>query len=470
MIGVVAAKELRSSLRDGRVRIGAFALLALGAAALASAAVRFADLSRERAAAQAMVEEQWVGQGEKNPHAAAHYGLYAFRPALPLAFFDPGVTAFEGISIWLEAHKRNFATGRPADDMTPLARFGELSFAFVLQALAPLALILLGYTAFASERENGTLRQVLSTGVAPWQLFVGKFLGLGAAFLLLLAPLLAGAVAILVVASGTAWLGEAAVLLALYGVYFAMVLALTLVVSARVATAQNALMILLGFWAVTTFVLPRLAADVGRLASPVPTAAELTKQIEADMATGLDGESPAARVEQRRAALFALYKVDSEQALPINFQGIVFGLQDELGNAVYDKHFGALARAIDAQVDVYEAASLLSPRMAVAQISQEISGTSLIQQRDFADDAEVFRRRVMDLLNRDITYNSRPGETDYRAGGQLWQQAGEFRYAPQSLRDALARSAAPFTVLALWSAGLLALAVATVRRLRRLAT
>lgn len=140
MIATVLRKEFLAVLRDGRVLTGAAALLALGIIALASGAARYSALAGERAAAQALVAEQWTQQGEKNPHSAAHYGVYAFRPALPLSFFDPGVVSFEGVAIWLEAHKRNFATGRPADDMTPLARFGELSLSFVFQALVPLAL------------------------------------------------------------------------------------------------------------------------------------------------------------------------------------------------------------------------------------------------------------------------------------------------------------------------------------------
>ena len=142
MIRTVADKELRSALRDGRVLAGGLGLFLLGLVALLSAGAHYEALSRERVAAQAVVAQQWREQGEKNPHSAAHYGLYAFRPALPLAFFDPGVSSYEGVSIWLEAHKRNFATGRPADDMTPLLRFGELSLAVVFQTLLPVGLIL----------------------------------------------------------------------------------------------------------------------------------------------------------------------------------------------------------------------------------------------------------------------------------------------------------------------------------------
>ena len=462
----VAMHELRMLLRDGRARAGAVALLLLAAVALASGLVRNQSLAAERARAQAVIAEQWTAQGEKNPHSAAHYGSYAFRPVLPFAFFDAGVLPYAGVSIWLEAHKQNFAEGRPADDATPLARFGELTLAFILQALVPLALLLAAHASFAGEREQGTLRQVLASGISPLRLFVGKFLGLGAAVLLLLAPLLLAIVLALAVAGDASlWAGAASLLFA-YLLYFALLLLLALVVSAQASSSQSALLILLGFWAVTTFALPRLAADVGRIVAPTPSTVAFLRGIEADIASGMGGDPPAERIARRREALLRIYKVGSEAELPINFQGVVFGIQDEVGHAAYDHQFGLLHEAVDRQVDVFEAASILSPRMALMLISQELSGTSLAHQRHFERGAETFRRQLMDVLNRDITLNSKPGQADYRAGADLWRRTGQYRYVPETLGERWARCAAPLTVLGLWTLALLLAAWVTTRHLR----
>ena len=469
MIRTIATKELRGALRDGRVLAGGLALFLLGLVALVSAGARFEALSQERAAAQAVVAQQWREQGEKNPHSAAHYGLYAFRPALPLAFFDPGVSAYEGVSIWLEAHKRNFATGRPADDMTPLSRFGDLSLAFVFQTLVPLGLILMGYAGLSSERESGTLRQLLASGATPGQLFAGKFIGLALAAFILITPLLLLCALSLVLASGMTWLPSALALLAVHGIYGAVILLLALIVSAQARSSQAALLVLLAFWAMTSFVLPRMAADLGRVLHPTPNAQEFLRAVDADLATGLDGVPPAVRIAQRRDALLKIYKVTREEDLPVNFQGVVFGIQDEIGNAVYDKHFGSLANAIDAQIDVVEAASILSPRLALGAISQEIAGTSIEHQRQFAWGAEQFRRKLMGVLNRDITFNSRSGQSSYRAGPDLWRRSGEYRFDAESLAASLSRCGGPATVLVLWCVALLAAAVLTCRRLQVLA-
>ena len=137
MIGTIAAKELKEIMRDGRIKSSAAIIGVMLLAALATAAQRYLDISVERDSAQAIVTEQWLEQGEKNPHAAAHYGVYAFKPVTPLSFFDTGVSTYTGVSVWLEAHKQNDAEGQPAKDATAIARFGELTAAFTLQILLP---------------------------------------------------------------------------------------------------------------------------------------------------------------------------------------------------------------------------------------------------------------------------------------------------------------------------------------------
>lgn len=451
MIRDIAKKEFRQTLRDGRFRLVAVLFILLTVLALFSAVQRHQALSAERTLAQQVVAEQWIDQGEKNPHSAAHYGQYAFRPAMPLAAFDPGVQAFEGVSIWLEAHKRNFAMGRPADDMSPLARFGEISMGYILQVLLPLVILLIAYSSFASERESGTLRLVMATGVTGRQLSLGKFLGLAGSTLLLLLPIIALSFALLLWSSGLTWVVHAALLCALYLWYAALMLGLILFVSAVSSTARGALLTVLVIWAAGNFVVPRVAADVGRLLSPTPSAASLLRSIEDDLAAGIDGETPAAKIEKRRQQLYKLYKVSADADLPINIQGVIFGIQDEISDVVYDRHFSALEAAIDQQIDVFELASIFSPRMAVMLISQEISGTSIGHQRKFANDAEAFRRELMKTLNRDIVLNSRTGDNAYRSSAALWREAGEYRFAPEPIMASIARCGAPLMLLTLWT-------------------
>ena len=198
VVRAVAAKEWLELFRDRRlVWLCAF-VVALMLAALAFGYVENARILRERDAAAQADRELWVGQSAKNPHAAAHFGQYAFKPSSPLALADPGVDAFVGSAVWLEAHKQNETQFKQARDGGVGARLGSLSLAFILQTIAPLIVILMGFASFSGERESGTLKQLLSVGARPRDILAGKALALIGAIFALLAPALVGAALALV--------------------------------------------------------------------------------------------------------------------------------------------------------------------------------------------------------------------------------------------------------------------------------
>jgi ABC-2 type transport system permease protein len=348
-----------------------------------------------------------------------------------------------------------------------MARFGELTVSFALKVFAPLLVILLAYGSFAAERESGTLRQVLATGAAPGKLFLGKALGVSAILALLLGPLLLLGWIGLLVSSGAEYLAEALGLTLGYLAYLAIFVLLALVVSAHARTAQTALVVLIGFWLVGTFVLPRLAVDAGRAIHPPPTTLEFAARIEEDLQSGVDGVSAAQLIDERRGQLLRLYKASSVEELPINFQGIVFSIQEQLGTRVYGTHFDELGATHEAQLDLYEGLSVLSPRMAIDLLSQELSGTSLRRQRNVAAQAERFRIDFIELLNRDLTLKSRGGDAAaYRAGPELWAKVGEFRFEPDGVGASVRAAAPSIMVLVLWLLALAAASLFAVRSLR----
>ncbi|MDH3619909.1 MAG: DUF3526 domain-containing protein [Gammaproteobacteria bacterium] len=467
MIRTVAAKEFRALARDPRVRLTAVILVLMLLVSLLSAISRFADVSQERAAAQALINEQWANQGEKNPHAAAHYGIYAIRPVTPLSFFDTGITSFAGVSIWLEAHRRNLPGARPADDNTAAGPNAELTAAYTLQVLLPLFIILLSFQAFAGEREQGTLRQLLGTGVAPFTLLAGKAIGIAAAAAVVVAPVIVvGLIGLCFAPGGLAELPAAIAIGVAYGVYALIFLFLSLAVSARLATSQAALVALLAFWAVSSFVLPRISADLAAWRYPLPSAVELESRINAEIESGLDGRNPAEIIDERRRTMLAMYKADSVDDLPINFQGIIFALREELDAAVFAKHFGDVYTRLEAQQSMYGTASLLSPRMAIELTSMNFAGSGLTQQIDFANHAEQYRMKFIETLNQDLTINSKPGQTDYRSGPELWQRIGDYQYPGLSLARVVQTTLPLLLVLAIWLAATVGAAWLAMRRLR----
>ena len=178
LIRSVARKEVREVVRDGRLRLLCGIVVVLAFAAFAFGAQQARRAEAARAHAQERAAAQWEGQGKKNPHVAAHYGTHVFAPTSVVTAVDPGVSAFLGRSVKVEAHRRNLAAHAEAQDGAGMKRLGAFSVATVLLQLVPLLIIALGYGSWSRERERGTLRQLLSIGVDRRILLWGKALAL----------------------------------------------------------------------------------------------------------------------------------------------------------------------------------------------------------------------------------------------------------------------------------------------------
>ena len=461
----IARKEFTDMLRDGRFRwcstlVGALLLVSLG-----HGWVQAREAQQELAAAQATAREHWESQGEKNPHSAAHYGIYAFKPRLALSFVDEGIDPYAGTSVWLEAHRQNDFLLRPAQDATAAQRVGALTAAQVLQHLVPLLIILLAFGALAGERERGTLRQLLSTGIGRRELAVGKSLGIAGALALLLVPAaVVGAAALVVGSPGPASspLARGTVLAGVYLAYFTAFLALSLAVSAWARSSRTALVILLGVWVMNGLVAPRVAVDLSKWLHPTPSAVEFARTMERELASGVDDISRPDRAALTER-LLTEYGVERVEDLPINESGVYLQESEEFGNRIFDRNYGALWDTFERQGNVHETLAVAAPLLAVRTLSMGLAGTDVEQHRHFATAAEAYRRELMRRMNGDLAENSRSGEV-YLAGPELWAEVPPLEYDAPSLGWVLGNRILSLVVLGIWLAGTVVAAALRVRR------
>ena len=466
MIKHIARKEFTDVVRDGRFRwcaalVGALLLVSLG-----HGWVQARQAQEEREAAQATARDHWESQGEKNPHSAAHYGIYAFKPRLALSFVDEGVDPYTGTSVWLEAHRQNDFLMRPAQDATAAQRVGALTAAQVLQLLVPLLVILLTFGTLAGEREQGTLRQLLATGIGRRELAVGKALGAAGALALLLVPAaVVGAAALVVGSTGPAAspLARGAVLAGVYLAYFAAFVGLGLAVSAWARSARTALVVLLGVWVVNGLVAPRAAVDLSKWIHPTPSAVEFAHTLEQEMAAGVEGIERPDRAAFSEG-LLAEYGVERAEDLPVNDVGLYLQESEEFGNRIFDRNYGALWDTFERQGLVHEALAVAAPLLAVRTLSMGLAGTDVEQHRHFATAAETYRRDMMRQMNLDLAENSRSGDFSYVAGSELWTQVPPLLYDAPTLGWVLNNRILSLLVLGLWLAGAMLLAGNRVRR------
>lgn len=457
MILAIACKELRDTWRDGRFRLAAVVILGLLGVAMLLAWQQVERGRAERAAAAAMERENWLNQGDKNSHSAGHYGVNVFKPLAPLAVFDRGIEPFVGTTVFLEAHRQNQAAFLPAQDATAMRRFGELTAATGMQLLVPLVIVLLTFGALAGERERGTLRQLLSLGVRPRTLVLGKALGLGAALGMLLVPIAAlGVLALAKLPGGDtggnwirlAWLGGA------YALYLAVILAVCLTVSAVAPTARAALAILLGCWAVNTVLAPRLATDLVQRILPTPKLAEFEAEMNKAVQEGLDGHNPRSqRLQEFAQQTLKKHGKTRVEELPFNFHGLVMLESERLANEVFDHHFGRLWDKLEAQDRAVTWTGLVAPLLGLRAASMALAGTDFTHHRHFAVAAEQHRREFVRVLNEDMMNNTRAGDHGGVAGRALWEKLPAFSYEPQPPAHALRAAAPGLIVLCLWAAG-----------------
>ena len=461
MILRIARKEMTEMVRDGRFRVAGAIVFTLLAGALLLGWQHYLEVSAQHAAAQKSTREQWLGQGKKNPHSAAHYGIYAFKPKVPLTMVDRGTDPYTGVAVWLEAHKQNEFKYRPAQDATAVQRFGELTGATVLQLLVPLLIVLLTFNAFSGERELGTLRQLLSLGVSQWDLARGKALGVAGALGLLLVPAaVMGAVA-LTAASGQAdmiaSIPRMAWMTLSYLFYFAAFVGVSLAVSAWAPSSRSALIVLLGFWMFNGLIAPRAASDLAKAVRPAPSAFQFARGIE--KARQGDGhDSASARAKRLEAELLKKYNVDKVEALPINITGARLQEGEDHGNEVFDAAYSSLWKTFGEQDSVHRAVSVLAPSLAVRSTSMAFAGADFPQHAHFAQAAEEYRRLIQRVMNDDIMRGA--GTTGvYLAGDDLWTKVPPFAYTAPDAGWVLARQTSSLAVLALWSvaAGLAAM-------------
>ena len=453
MILAIAAKDLREWIRDGRLYWAGGIVAVLLLTSLAVGHMHQQEASAERTAAESADYSDWLEQGARHPHDAAHQGMHVFKPDAALALLDPGINPYIGSTVWLQAHRQSEVKFRPAQDATGLQRFGDLSAAWILQALGPLLVIVLGFNAFSGEREQGTLRQTLSLGVPATRLLWGKTAALAMSLGVLLVPAALAAAAVAWPAVGHAdMLWRFGALVVGYGLYLAVFILLKLGVSAATRSSRTAITVLLAVWIANTVIAPRVMAEVSRGLRPSPTRLEFASRLQNDLKATSD------RVWMQAFGTTERWGAN----VPLNKWGLALKLDDQSSYAVYDRHFGHLWNTWELQQTVQEAAGWLMPLLAIRGFSATMAGTDFAHHRHFTVAAERQRRIIQDIVSDDLIAHADtlrdPQHFSYRASPSLWKRVPQFHYEPPTARWALRK--ALMSLLMLTGALLLSLAFA----------
>ena len=452
MIAAVIRKELTILRRDGRVLalIGLIGALVLVALLTAWAA----HLSHEEQVRRAQTEDgrAFAQQEKKASHSAAHFGRMAYKAPAPLAVFDPGAAPYLGQVIWLEAHRQDPAMFRPAEDAPELARLADLSVAGVLIALLPLLMFVMGYSAFAGERERGTLRQIMIAGARHNAVFIGKLVAIaGVGVGLTFAVIVISSATAVIVSEGTSaadTIVRGAGVFAGFAAYTCACAGIALVVSARARTSTSALLTLLTIWAVSIVVAPRVAAGAGELLHPTPDAGAFWTQASESIVANRPkrGSAELKSIEQEVIARAG--------AAGTNLNRAALGqeISEVLGARVYAQAYRSLYDTYERQRESRRRASIVSPAIALMHWSSALSGTDIAAHRHFALEAEQQRQTLVRKINEDMMVNGAGQGYDYLPSAEFWSSVPDFSYHPPQAAFAARAALADLLVLLAWSA------------------
>ena len=453
MISKTFLKETKELFREGRVRIALIIVLLLLGVAVWISARQYQNVNEQYAEAKTAERAIWDNQGEKNPHSAAHYGTYAFKPKYPLSLVDQGVDKYAGTSIFLEAHKRNEAQFSAAADQTGLARFGDLTPDFILLFIIPLLIILLGYNSFTKEREMGTLTLLKSQGISTAKWLLGKWMALFLPIFIVTALLflIAGFVLNSLKDFGVFDWNTLLMMFLVYTVYYVIFINLVLLVSSTVRKSGISLVVSLCLWIVACLAAPKAASNIAETKNPYPTRQEFAANVLKDKKEGLDGHNPwskeAKLLEQQ---VLQEYGVDSLHQLPFNFDGYRMQKGEEHEAEVYFKHYNYLKDQYNQQSKVYRNLAVISPYLPTRFLSMALAHTDYATHWDFADAAEAYRITTQKFLNDNFAENSKYGDWSYQADASTWEELPEFEYSPPELYSVLERNTANIGVLGIW--------------------
>ncbi|QNQ09920.1 ABC transporter permease subunit [Sphingomonas alpina] len=464
MIRHLARYELEMVRRDRRAWWPLLCLAGLVLLSFASVSLDAARGDGAKRAVAAAERARWVGQGEKDPHSAAHYSIFAFKPSPALAGLDPGVGPFVGQSVWLEAHHQNDMLYRPQQDASLLQRAGLANPAALILGFAPLIVFLLAFIVVAQDRERGTMRLALGAAVHPAAIIRAKTLAIwGAATALLIVPVALGG-AVLAAIGGQLDLDVLARLVLWVGLmsaYLALLAAIGIVVALRARDARIALAMLFGLWIVLALVLPRAASGAADTLRPLESSQAVRQRILDETPAYWSAEDS----KRHKAALLARHGVDRIEDIP-NPRMAELDMVERHSHEVFDRVLGGFYGQVIGQDRLFATFGLLSPTIAAQSLSASLTGSDFSHHHDFIITAEHYRRDLVNRMNADGMAHSAQGDARHTSDARLWSQIPAFAYAAPVLGRASATVLPALAALLAWLGGAWLVLGVTARRLK----
>lgn len=211
------------------------------------------------------VDKENAENSFKNVRVYSQLRPEVVKPPEPLSIFCRGISGNVGnrVKIWL-GEKPLFATGKAAIRDNPLLNsFFSIDFVGIIAIVMSLLALIFTYDACTREKEDGTLKLLLSNSLSRHKILLGKVLGVYLTILpIVLFCYILSTILILhspnISFSAGDW-GRICLLFFASLLYFTVFIFIGLLISTRLKSSITSIIVCLFFWVFFVFIVPNLA-------------------------------------------------------------------------------------------------------------------------------------------------------------------------------------------------------------------
>jgi ABC-type transport system involved in multi-copper enzyme maturation permease subunit len=320
--------------------------------------------------------------GYENRWELTDRGIKVDKPLNVMRIFFRGVDRGNTATVQVSPRREpEFQAGYAGNPVIPL--FPPIDLTFFIGTIMSLLAIAFSYDAISGEKEQGTLRLLLSYSVPRDILLLAKWIG---GYLALIVPfllaILCGLIIVLafpeVYLTAVNW-GELGLILAVALLYISGMYSLGILVSTRTSMASTSITVLLLLWVVLVLGIPNIAPYIASQLSPAPS----IQSVEKEKQFVEQGER---RRFQKEFRAWIDNNPEARQRGGCWMGGICHGMQREgslRAATAQEKISDHFRKNMGEQVDLTKILSRVSPLSSVVYAIGDLSGTGMKERNRF---------------------------------------------------------------------------------------
>ncbi|WP_025143520.1 ABC transporter permease subunit [Pedobacter jeongneungensis] len=431
-------KELLLSYRNKTVLISGVMIWLLFIAATVCTFLNYNSGHTQRLEANALFRQQWEHQ-QRNPHDAAHFGTYLFKPVNLLNVFDTGINDYTGNTYRIEAHIQHEISNSEAENNDTAMRFGNLTFALILQLLIPLLLLFNTSTSITGEKESGTLKMLLAQGLSSRKIIWAKVWANYLLIVVIVLPFfILMTIAVLCSEDMALLLTRLLWILLTFLLYYLLIALLGTIVSAISNHSGKALLGALCFWIFMSIIFPKVITGVADRSYPLMSRAAFSDLVEQGYRKGLNGKDAYnIRGECYINGLLKKYHVDSVSALPFNIEGLTLQFNEDYRTMAFNHYFREIENTFNKQQHFLSLSGIFDPFLSTKRLSMALAGSDYHHHETFFKQAQVYRNSLIRQLNMQLAMHSKDVKGEYTVGPKYFSRLKDFKYQLPPLNEVL---------------------------------